>query len=239
MRFKIILNKDAAFVDYINILLNNQNYFMPVELTEPLDDLYSVEAKYDEKFKIIKNKYIKNFEMFIENAHGCFIKYWKLNYNKLNDEKEIIEKILENYGEDIIKSISELTKVSWKTNTLIIILTLRSGGMNDDNTIFLGINKKFRRLYIETLIHELIHANTHFIISKAKLSEKDEEIAATLITNKIIKRINKKYKIKLKRQVFSYNLNNDLNKKYLNYFVKNSESFIELVKKINQNTFAE
>ena len=57
MRFKIILNKDAAFVDYINILLNNQNYFMPVDLTGPLEDLYNVDAKYDEKFNIIKNKY--------------------------------------------------------------------------------------------------------------------------------------------------------------------------------------
>lgn len=235
MKFKTILNKDAAFVDYINILLNNQNYFMPVDLTKPLDNLYDIEVKYNEKFKKIKNKYIKNFDRFIENAHRSFIGYWELNYSKLDNEKKMIEKILENYGEDITKSISELTKAHWKTNNIRIILTLRSGGMNDDNTIIIGINKKFRKLYIETLIHELIHANTHFMISKTKLSEDDEEIATTLITNKIIKNINRKYKTRIKQQKFSYNLNNkNLNRKYLSGFVDGSKSFIELVEKINR-----
>jgi hypothetical protein len=235
MKFKTILNKDAAFVDYINILLNNQNYFMPVDLTKPLDNLYDIEVKYNEKFKKIKNKYIKNFDRFIENAHRSFIGYWELNYSKLDNEKKMIEKILENYGEDITKSISELTKAHWKTNNIRIILTLRSGGMNDDNTIIIGINKKFRKLYIETLIHELIHANIHFMISKTKLSEDDEEIATTLITNKIIKNINRKYKTRIKQQKFSYNLNNkNLNRKYLSDFVDGSKSFIELVEKINR-----
>lgn len=229
MEFEVILNKDAAFIDYINILLNNQTYFIPEDLKKPLNNLYNIDVKYNEEFKKIKQKYIKNIDAFVEDAHVCFIKYWKLNYDELCNEKKIVNNILKIYGQNIAKTIQNITKIPWKKSSIKIILTLRSGGMSDENIIFIGVNRKFRSLYIETLIHELVHSNTRQIISKIKYLDDEEEIATTIITNKIIRYLNEKYKTKVKQQEFSYNLKYKNLERYQNNFVDDSESFIEIL----------
>ena len=235
MKIKTILNKKAAYIDYIYVLLNNKNLLFD-ELVKPVDILTSINFTYNEDFKKIRTKYYNNFYKFIKYSKKKFESYWKLKYKKMTIEKQFIDNILFIYGEFICEEISTLTKVKWNMKNIEIILTLRIGGMNDKNKIILGVDNKIRGLYIETLIHELIHLNTHKTISKFKFSNESEEIATTLITNKIIELLNNKYELNIKKQSFSYNLikHKEFEKIFSFNLYSINNSFIDLIRKIEK-----
>ena len=111
------------------------------------------------------------------------------------------------YRDFILDSVVEVTGINWPVKEVWLIPSIYSGGSVVDNKIFIGFENRLKKTYLTLIIHELIHINTdsHFrknIENNIRLRADSNEIATCLLTDKIIEKLNNKFRLNIQPQKF-------------------------------------
>lgn len=250
MKLKVKLNKNIAFSSYLRNVINLEKWpwirrgpfeKIPLSLSKKAADLY-------EPFKLSFEKHplkdfeenSKKFKRLVEKVEQLYNKEWQRHQKKLRTIAKILREIVQEYGNFIAKTIPSLTRKKWRYSEVWLIPSLYSGGTVVDNKIFIGYGKNLRERCICLLTHELIHVNEPVaeedFRKKLKLPMDSREIATVLLTNKIIERLNKKFKLNIPPQGF-HTYYEKLIKKYepgLRKLAKTKKSYIPLIKAVDE-----
>lgn len=185
---------------------------------------------------------IFNFHLSYEKHPMKDLKYWSekvfsiikeletlhdRKWNEYNKEIEIFtnthNRLIDKYGDFILKIIPKITKIPWRYIEIWIIPSIYYGATTEDNKIFRGvIGKSLKKLKdvegcIPGLVHELIHVNEQsaylsrfnkeqlikYVLdeySKFKYPNATREITTIILTNAVIDELNKNFGLKIKKQ---------------------------------------
>ena len=206
MKLRVVISKDASFANFLRIVMSLEKWpglktglfaKIPPALIKKagkflkLTDKLSFEKhpKYDLKSKGDLDKVISE----VQAIHDAI---WKERILELNEFQVDLQNLLRIYGVSITNYIKSETKIDWATDRIEIIPSIYEGGAAVKGKVFVGLFQPKPHL-LATLIHEMIHINTPWTKKESKLKYQDSrEIAVTLITNKTIDRLNKKFRTK-------------------------------------------
>lgn len=251
MHFEVKLDEAASSKVYIREVINS--YRMPWLLMhvgknidkETLDAAKDLSAPL--YFSLITpeelDTYVSKFKFVFDRLLKFHHNYWSDNLVNLHEVNNMAKKIITEYGDAIVEEICLHTDIKWRINKIVIYPAAYMGGTVQKNEIYVGINNKTEDDCIGVLIHELVHINTDEeykrLQSQFRSGEAIKEIAATLITNKVIDALNKKFGLNYIHQEISAEQRKDFGKIYkeLDARNKNANNFrsilIELDKAIH------
>ncbi len=130
-------------------------------------------------------------------TENIFNKHWPKYSERIKENHEVISGFLDKYREKVLTMIPKLTGFDWPYPDIKIFSSLISWAGAKDNEIAIGVEPdNFIRLFIvPVLIHELIHINLRGRERQknVRFTEDSEEIIDTLLVNKILTKLNKKY----------------------------------------------
>lgn len=130
-----------------------------------------------------------------------FNKIWKEKQRELNS---VLRKLTDFtlYERWLSREIPRQTGRTWPYREIIFYPSFLAWSASTKNTIRVGIAPKhfLEKDFIGVLIHELIHVNTHAIKTKSKLkyAVDSKEIADTIVVNRIIDSMHKRFGVKLR-----------------------------------------
>lgn len=149
-------------------------------------------------------------------------KEWKKYEGRISILAKTMSELIKKYGKFIVNIIPKKTGIAWKYEEVWIIPCIYLGATTEDNKIFKGVIKSPRKLEtveenIPGLIHELIHVNElpkylsrlpkekicEYVIkehAKFKFPNASREITTIVLTNSILKCVEKKFGLKFKEQ---------------------------------------
>ncbi|MEK7188732.1 MAG: hypothetical protein AAB685_02685, partial [Patescibacteria group bacterium] len=170
-----------------------------------------------------------------------FSKFWKKYQKDLNLIFLVLKSIKKDIWIWLEKKIKFETKIEWPYSKIYIFPGIRNWGALGKNKICIGIKplilleRKDNSELWHLIIHELIHVNVDKKELKGiKYKNDAEEIAITLLTRNITKKLKKKFGFKISDQKLAVPFRPL--EKYEGNFKKifiYSKSFEELIKKID------
>lgn len=195
---------------------------VPIRLAKKASTLFNFRLSYE-------NHPIKDIASWSNDTSSIVNKLEKIhdeewaNYrNKVDVLVKTMNNLVKEYGNFILKTIQEKTMIPWKYNKIWIIPSMYYGSTTEDNKIFIGVHIPPRHLKnvqkrVSRLIHELTHANEQpkylsrfsqeevleYVIdeyTQLRYPNASRELATMVITNSVIKEVEKKFKIKLEKQ---------------------------------------
>jgi len=195
-------------------------------------NLKNLIEKNEKKFLIQLNNIIEDIEKIHKNS-------WNILSKDRNGFIKLLKKIIEEYGDFIIKEIEEKTKIPWEIDKIRIYPVFDVKHRELGNALLLsfttkGLSEENRVL---ALIHETVHTNTYPIWKKYRESTSKNlgdayEIAVHIIASLVIKDINKNFNQKFTTAVefFDKKIQNEIEK--IERFCKESSEFEEFFFKV-------
>ncbi len=114
-----------------------------------------------------------------------------------------IQKIYDKYKKFIWKEIPNQTKINWKIKEIKFKEDNKEYWSAFKDTIFIGNYYKSQSKIIASIIHESIHLNT---LNKQIIGSKENffarEIATCILTNLIVRKLNKRFNKRFKKNRF-------------------------------------
>lgn len=213
MQIKVVLNKDVAFSGYLRHVLNMERW--PWIRRGPLEkvpkELTKKAIKFSEPVKLSFERHpmldMENFSKEFKNILYAAEKLHNEEWEKHRDDLEIVSVRVENlcntYGNFILDSIAKSTGIKWPEREVWLIPSIYSGGTVVDNKIFIGFESMSENAYIGLLVHELIHINVGFRFqTNLTLPTDSNEIATDMLTDKVIEKLNNKFRLDIRLQGF-------------------------------------
>jgi len=253
MKLRIISNKDIAFCIWLRNLVNNKRWpwigrdfvgTVPrgllegaAEFSYPPIQSFSFEKHPLEDF----DNYSSKFKGFIKKVEKIHSKEWRKYEKDLRSGKKFLSKTIKKYGDFIIKTISKTSKNKWRFSEIWFVPVIYAGGTVVGNKVFVGCNNRTEDKFLNLIIHESFHVNEppreemEKFTKNFRLPRDSREIATVLMTNKVINRLNKKFKINLPPQNFHSYFREAIVKFQpgLYKLAENSKSFYSLIKSVD------
>jgi len=249
MRLKVCFDKDVAFCGYVWHVanLNRWPWTARGPLAEVPKKLAQVAAEITEyppfHFEHHPAKELSDRTQrvlsIITRLERLFNRQWKKYRRDVEYTHKLILKFKKIYGEEVLRIITEITKIPWtaaRAKSIWLIPALYQGGVVFGNKIFIGgyadvsIEK-----FASVAIHEILHVNTNPVRGKIRLEYKDSnEIAIVLLTNKIIDLLNRKLEANLSEQDFHVYMRKKLHLLERKLKALGIKDYISLVKKIDK-----
>src|SRR3990167_7677517 len=236
MKLKLVVNKDIAFACYLWNVLNIERWpwikrglmkNVPKELTKRATQFSAPLMFSFERCPLIDLKnFTKAFENVLSEAEQLHNIAWKKEQKNIKANASTIKNICDQYGSFIVDSIAKTTKIGWTVKEACIIPSIYSGGTAIGNKIFFGIRNEPEDTFIRLVIHELIHVDTQGCFKNPdkslRLPTDSNEITTCLLTNKVVEKLNKKFKLNVQPQSFH---------SYYAEFIKNYKKALENIGK--------
>lgn len=226
-------NKKMAFENFYNQLKFQRRYPSPLEGFDiPKQLVKEAEGLRDIRVKKFNNSQKESYKKIVKKHNDL----WDLYNADINDMTQLLKKQTQLWQWLKIQ-IPTQTKVNWPYKEIFIFPAVRNWASQKSNKIAIGIrpNHLLKKLDISLIIHELIHINTeNTLIKKLKFSRDADEVTSTLLTRKITKNINHKFKMKISPQELATPFSNL--KKYneeFNRLADTANSYKNLVLKVN------
>ncbi|MEK6887378.1 MAG: hypothetical protein AABX14_00360 [Candidatus Aenigmatarchaeota archaeon] len=232
MKLKLVVNKNIAFACYLWNVLNIERWpwikrglmkSVPKELTKRAIGFSApLMFSFERHPRIDLKNFTRAFESVLSETEQLHDIEWKKERKNIKSNAAIIKNVCDQYGSFIVDSIEETTKIVWTVKEVCIIPSIYSGGTVIGNKIFFGIRNETEDTFIKLLVHELIHVNTQGCFenpSKSlRLPTDSNEITTCLLTNKVIEKLNKKFRLNVQPQLFH---------SYYAKFIKNYKKALE------------
>ncbi len=211
------LDKEESAKAYIRDVINSSKFPRFTELLgdninkELLDDIGKFSAKEDTSH-IMSGETDLAFtapegKRIFDKLNRIYSKEWNNRKAEIRLCFSTLKDFIEHHRNALVAIISESTGIEWTTSKIIIYPAVYTGGTIIGSKIYIGAGKDFKRNYIDVMIHELVHINTRAGISSIqenlKFMQDSKEITTTIITNKIIDKLNIKSGLNLEHQKFS------------------------------------
>ena len=167
-----------------------------------------------------------------------FDKLWKSKEKETESVLGLLNESVKKYDNWLIRQPPIFTGIPWHYEEVFVYPNIHSWATKAGNYISVGITPShfLREELVPVLIHELVHINTDQVkLDYLKYPQDSDEIANTLLTNKIIQAMNKQFNIlvpdlKLAAPFREYNkYANDLAK-----IVENADNFSSVAEKVDQ-----
>ncbi|HIG97403.1 MAG TPA: hypothetical protein HA230_03615 [Candidatus Aenigmarchaeota archaeon] len=246
MQIKVVLNKDVAFSGYLRHVLNMERWpwirrgpleKVPKELTKKAIKFSGpVKLSFERHPMLDLESFNKEFKNVLDKAEKLHNEEWKKRQKELEITFTSIKDLCDKYGYFITKSIVESTGIKWPAREVWLIPSIYSGGSVVSNKIFIGFENKLKKTYLTLIIHELIHINTDSqfrknIEGKLRLVSDSNEIATDLLADKVIEKLNNKFRLDIQPQGFHSYFAKFIKKyeKDLNKLGENKKSYESLV----------
>ncbi len=220
MKLKVKLNKDIAFSSYLRNVINATHWpwlrkefegKIPLSLlnkakifSDPLTLRFSFEKHPLKDFE----KYNSDFKDLAKRIEKVHNQEWRKYYKDLKEGEKNLKELIDKYGNFIIKTIPTITKNKWRFLEIWFIPVIYRGGTIFANKVLVGCNKRPKEKILSLLIHELFHVNeppkekVKRFTRDFKMPRDSREIATVLMTNKLIEKLNKKFKVNIPLQGF-------------------------------------
>lgn len=217
MQIKVVLNKDIAFSGYLRHVLNLERWpwikrgplkNVPKELTQrAIKFSESVRFSFERHPMLDIESFNKEFGNILDEAEKLHNEEWKRRQKELEITFTSIKDLCDEYGYFITNSIVESTGIKWPVREVWLIPSIYSGGSVVNNKIFIGSENRLEKTYLTLIIHELIHVNTESrfrknIEGRLKLVSDSNEITTDLLANKVIDKLNDKFRLDIQPQGF-------------------------------------
>lgn len=226
-------NKKLSFENFYNQLKFQRLYPSPLEGFDIPEQL----VKQAEGFRDLRIKKFNNTQK--ESYKKIVAKYnelWDLYNKDINDVAQLLKKQRQLW-QWLKTEIPKQIKINWSYNEVFIFPAVRNWASQKRNKIALGIRPIHlsKELDISLIIHELIHVNTENILTeKLKYSRDADEITSTLLTRKITKNINQKFRMKVSAQKLAVPFHNlEKYNKQFDHLANNTNSYKDLLVKID------
>lgn len=197
-----------------------------------INDLRGLIEKNEKEFLIQLNNVIEDVEKIHRNV-----------WNKLSKERKdfikLLEKIIEKYGDLIIKGIEEKTKIPWQIDKIKVYPVFDVKHRELGNALLLSFTTKglTEENRVLGLIHEAVHTNTYPVWKKyreasSRNSGDAYEIAVHIIASLVIKDINKKFNQNFTTaiELFDKKIQDEIEK--IERFCKETSGFEEFLFKV-------
>jgi len=216
-RIKIVFDKEVAFSGYLRNILNMKRWpwIRRGPLKEVPKDLIEKAIKFSEPVRFSFERhplkdfggFSEGFEKILKESEKLHNRAWKKYQKELKAIYKTLRELIKKYGIFLIKSIPEITKRKWFSKEIWLIPSIYSGGTVVNNKIFFGFSlERSKERNLAVLLHEMIHVNTSYVREKnwkkLRFPSDSNEIVTVLLTNKVIDKLNKKFKLKIKPQRF-------------------------------------
>ena len=226
-------NKKLAFENFYNQLKFQRIYPSPLDSFDIPEQLVKqAERLRDLKIKKFNNTQKESYKKIVAKHNEL----WNWYSKDLNTVARLL-KIQTQLRQWLKTQIPGQTKINWPYNEVFIFPAIRNWASQNGNKIALGIrpNHLLKELDISLIIHELIHVNTESILTKKlKFSRDSNEITATLLTRKITKKINQKFRMKVFPQEFAVPFRHlEKYNEQLKHLADNVNSYKDLVVKVD------
>ena len=238
MQIIVKKNKKLAFERFLNSIKFQKAY------PSHLEDFDILKSLIEDAAKLINLK-PKNFNLKQQKIYKEIItqfgKFWKKYQEDLNLIFWVLKSVKKEVWIWLEKQIKLETKIEWPYSKIYLFPGIRNWGAIRKNKICIGVKPSILLERTDNselwhlIIHELIHANIdkkEFKEIKYKIDA--EEIAITLLTRNITKKLKKKFGFEISNQKLATPFRHL--EKYEDNFKKifiYSKSFEELIKKID------
>lgn len=195
---------------------------VPVRLSKEASLVFNFHLSYERHPIKDVISWSKDASSLINKLEKIHDEEW-INYkNRIEILVNTMNGLIKEYGNFILRTIPKKTKIPWKYDEVWIIPAIYYGSTTEDNKIFMGVHRSLTELRniqkrVGGLIHELIHVNEQpkylstfsqekllkYVIeerAKFRFPNASRELATMVITNSIIKEVEKKFKRKLEKQ---------------------------------------
>jgi hypothetical protein len=195
---------------------------VPLKIAKEMSKIFNFYMTYEKNPKKDLTQWSNEVTLLLKQLEKIHDKEWEKYKSKIKIFTETTNKLIKKYGKFIVSIIPRKTKIPWKYKEVWIIPSIYYGSTTEDNKIFRGIIKPVKELKdvegcIPGLVHELIHVNEQpkylsrlgkeelfkLVLNefkKFKSPNASREITTMVLTNSILESIEKRFKLKLKKQ---------------------------------------